>query len=120
MVAILTVAYFGALNQASEQQHRSQLDPKPFDPDQLLQSWIFMRLGRAGIAIHPHQRYDCRDTRLQMDVHEKLAILADAAKYDATCASSGSKTTRVGSKIGTRRGWAFVTATLPMAVVCLC
>jgi predicted DNA-binding helix-hairpin-helix protein len=26
-----------------------------------------------------------------MDVQSKLAILADAAKYDASCASSGSK-----------------------------
>ncbi len=39
-----------------------------------------------------------------MDVREKLAILADAAKYDASCASSGSKTTRAGSKIGTTEG----------------
>ena len=35
-----------------------------------------------------------------MDVEEKLAVLADAAKYDASCASGGSKTTRAGSKIG--------------------
>lgn len=33
-----------------------------------------------------------------MDVGQKLAILADAAKYDASCASSGSK--RAGSKNG--------------------
>ncbi len=33
-----------------------------------------------------------------MDVGQKLAILADAAKYDASCASSGSK--RAGSKDG--------------------
>ena len=26
-----------------------------------------------------------------MDKHQKLAILADAAKYDASCASSGSE-----------------------------
>ena len=39
-----------------------------------------------------------------MDVQDKLAILADAAKYDASCASSGSKTTRVGSKIGSTEG----------------
>lgn len=35
---------------------------------------------------------------------EKLAILADAAKYDASCASSGSKSTRSGSKIGSTEG----------------
>ena len=34
----------------------------------------------------------------------KLAILADAAKYDASCASSGSKSTRRGSKIGSTEG----------------
>ncbi|TWU02606.1 putative DNA modification/repair radical SAM protein [Stieleria varia] len=39
-----------------------------------------------------------------MNVQEKLAILADAAKYDASCASSGSKSTRSGSKIGSTEG----------------
>jgi putative DNA modification/repair radical SAM protein len=39
-----------------------------------------------------------------MDVASKLAILADAAKYDASCASSGSKTTRAGSRIGSTEG----------------
>ncbi len=29
-----------------------------------------------------------------MDIVEKLEILADAAKYDASCASSGSKRAR--------------------------
>ena len=31
-----------------------------------------------------------------MDIDEKLSILADAAKYDASCASSGSKGRRAG------------------------
>ena len=31
-----------------------------------------------------------------MDIHDKLAILADAAKYDASCASSGSAGRRAG------------------------
>ena len=39
-----------------------------------------------------------------MDVRAKLAILADAAKYDASCASSGSKSTREGSQIGSTEG----------------
>ena len=39
-----------------------------------------------------------------MDVREKLTILADAAKYDASCASSGSKGTRAGSQIGSTEG----------------
>ncbi|QDT02034.1 hypothetical protein K227x_04050 [Rubripirellula lacrimiformis] len=39
-----------------------------------------------------------------MDVQDKLTILADAAKYDASCASSGSKGTRPGSKIGSTEG----------------
>ena len=37
-------------------------------------------------------------------VEGKLAILSDAAKYDASCASSGSKSTRRGSKIGSTEG----------------
>lgn len=39
-----------------------------------------------------------------MDVQAKLEILADAAKYDASCASSGSKQTRRGSQIGSTEG----------------
>lgn len=39
-----------------------------------------------------------------MDTREKLHILADAAKYDASCASSGSKGTREGSKLGSTEG----------------
>ncbi len=39
-----------------------------------------------------------------MQIREKLAILADAAKYDASCASSGSKSTRAGSQIGSTEG----------------
>jgi putative DNA modification/repair radical SAM protein len=39
-----------------------------------------------------------------MDVREKLAILADAAKYDASCASSGSATRRPDSTLGSTEG----------------
>jgi len=40
-----------------------------------------------------------------VDVREKLAILADAAKYDASCASSGSKGRRArGEGIGSTEG----------------
>jgi len=39
-----------------------------------------------------------------VNVQDKLAILADAAKYDASCASSGSKSTRPGSRIGSTEG----------------
>lgn len=39
-----------------------------------------------------------------METSEKLAILADAAKYDASCASSGSGKTRAGSQIGSTEG----------------
>ena len=37
-------------------------------------------------------------------LEEKLTILADAAKYDASCASSGSNTKRPGSRIGSTEG----------------
>ena len=42
----------------------------------------------------------------QLDTREKLAILADAAKYDASCASSGtSKRSSVGGKgVGSTEG----------------
>ncbi|MGV3483463.1 MAG: putative DNA modification/repair radical SAM protein [Planctomycetaceae bacterium] len=39
-----------------------------------------------------------------MEIRQKLAVLADAAKYDASCASSGSKSTRAGAKIGSTEG----------------
>jgi putative DNA modification/repair radical SAM protein len=39
-----------------------------------------------------------------MDIAKKLSILADAAKYDASCASSGSKKTRPGKGIGSTEG----------------
>jgi len=39
-----------------------------------------------------------------METSEKLAILADAAKYDASCSSSGSGKTRAGSEIGSTEG----------------
>lgn len=39
-----------------------------------------------------------------MQTSEKLAILADAAKYDASCASSGAGKTRPGSQIGSTEG----------------
>ncbi len=41
---------------------------------------------------------------LRVELREKLAILADAAKYDASCASSGSGKTRAGSQIGSTEG----------------
>lgn len=39
-----------------------------------------------------------------MELSRKLAILADAAKYDASCASSGSKVKRQGKGIGSTEG----------------
>lgn len=39
-----------------------------------------------------------------MNTDRKLAILADAAKYDASCASSGSSQTRAGSRLGSTEG----------------
>ncbi len=38
------------------------------------------------------------------DIQAKLAVLADAAKYDASCASSGSKQTRKGPGLGSTEG----------------
>lgn len=38
------------------------------------------------------------------DIQSKLAVLADAAKYDASCASSGSKQTRKGPGLGSTEG----------------
>lgn len=39
-----------------------------------------------------------------MDIQEKLSVLADAAKYDASCSSSGSKNTRAGKGLGSTEG----------------
>lgn len=39
-----------------------------------------------------------------MDINKKLYILADAAKYDASCSSSGSKKTRTGKGLGSTEG----------------
>jgi len=39
-----------------------------------------------------------------MDIAKKLSLLADAAKYDASCASGGSKTPRAGKGIGSVGG----------------
>ena len=40
-----------------------------------------------------------------MNVENKLRILADAAKYDASCASSGSTRKRPEGGSATRRAW---------------
>jgi len=39
-----------------------------------------------------------------MDVREKLQVLADAAKYDASCASGGSDAKRAGKGLGSTQG----------------
>lgn len=39
-----------------------------------------------------------------MDIRQKLRILADAAKYDASCASSGSRRKTVAGGIGNTEG----------------
>ncbi len=39
-----------------------------------------------------------------MDIARKLGLLADAAKYDASCSSSGSKKTREGKGLGSTEG----------------
>src|SRR5690606_40897927 len=57
-------------------------------------------LARRSVYLFPTRR----SSDLTLDVSEKLAILADAAKYDASCASSGSKSTRAGSKLGSTEG----------------
>lgn len=41
---------------------------------------------------------------MPLDLKGKLALLADAAKYDASCASSGSNTKRKGTGIGSTEG----------------
>ncbi len=41
---------------------------------------------------------------MAMDTHQKLKILADAAKYDASCASSGAKRSNKGKGLGNATG----------------
>src|SRR6476661_4034844 len=42
--------------------------------------------------------------RARMTLQEKLAVLADAAKYDASCASSGAKRAGVKGGLGSADG----------------
>ena len=51
----------------------------------------------------------------QLDTREKLAILADAAKYDASCASSGTskRNSRDGKGIGSTEGMGICHAYAP-------
>src|ERR1043166_2685450 len=51
----------------------------------------------------------------QLDTREKLAILADAAKYDASCASSGTakRTSRGGKGLGSTEGMGICHAYAP-------
>ena len=51
----------------------------------------------------------------QLDTREKLAILADAAKYDASCASSGTakRSSRDGKGIGSTEGMGICHAYAP-------
>jgi putative DNA modification/repair radical SAM protein len=42
----------------------------------------------------------CFQVEITMDLRTKLTILADAAKYDASCASSGSKRKNDGTQLG--------------------
>ena len=50
-----------------------------------------------------------------LDLRQKLAVLADAAKYDASCASSGSSTrdSRGGSGMGSTEGMGICHAYAP-------
>lgn len=50
---------------------------------------------------------------------EKLEIIADAAKYDVSCSSSGSKKTKI-TVWKTETGLAFVTAILRKVAVYHC
>ena len=51
----------------------------------------------------------------QLDLHSKLAILADAAKYDASCASSGTtkRDSRSGTGLGSTEGMGICHAYAP-------
>ena len=51
----------------------------------------------------------------QLDIREKLAILADAAKYDASCASSGTskRDSRSGTGVGSTEGMGICHAYAP-------
>ncbi len=55
-----------------------------------------------------------------MDVAGKLAILADAAKYDASCASSGAKRAGTGKGMGHSTGNGICHSYTPTAAACRC
>jgi Predicted DNA-binding protein with the Helix-hairpin-helix motif len=46
------------------------------------------------------------------NVLEKLKVLAESAKYDVSCSSSGTTRTNKSGGIGSAAGWGFATALL--------
>ena len=63
-----------------------------------------MRVSKDGAAICPMALSGFRGYLVAMEVRKKLAILADAAKYDASCASSGVKRSAVKDGLGNASG----------------
>lgn len=58
-------------------------------------------------------------TIMDEKVLEKLRVLAESAKYDVSCASSGTSRKNKSGGIGSAAGWAFVIALLRMVVAFL-
>jgi hypothetical protein len=58
--------------------------------------------------------------RMNERVLEKLSILADAAKYDVSCSSSGSKRKNENKGLGNAEGWVSAMLIPKMAAVFRC
>ena len=75
--------------------------PQPMAGLNVIRANIERRTARnLNLSVRSMRRFDA------MEIATKLAILADAAKYDASCASSGTtkRTSRISGGIGSTTG----------------
>ena len=74
---------------------------------------LLAALGSACPLFFPlyHTLIDLEQKENIDGVMDKLAVLADAAKYDASCASSGSNKTRDGKGLSSVKDMGFATLT---------
>ena len=100
-----------AQDRALPRHVRTAASPKPITPPHPPQSVRAPPTPDHGLPAHtpaipPHHCIFVQQQYPAMDLQNKLAILADAAKYDASCASSGTdKRSSIGGRgIGSTEG----------------
>jgi hypothetical protein len=87
LIAIESKHLFSACKRSSLHRDLHSISPGPLEKA--------AKLPSTSLAGHQPGKQACRHNILYiytaMELHRKLVILADAAKYDASCASSGAK-----------------------------